>query len=263
MYAPEESQLQASSLVQAFAQAALRAGANIYPHQGVNRLLTHGAKVTGVCTTQGKTITCNQIIIASGAWAAMCADWLQVKLPVYPLHGQLLSLPQTSLPLKHIVFGEAVYLVPRGQSIIVGATKEDRGFDLTVTKHGTAWLYETATRLIPSLATCDIQAAWAGLRPATPDHQPILVSAPSSGSRKDVDACRLAAGKGYIPNPDESSGNAPGPLPLWENVIVAAGHNSVGVMLSAITGQCIAEMVATGQVPALIQPFSCERFSSA
>ncbi len=227
VYAPAEAQLQASSLVQAFAQAALRAGANIYPHQGISRLLTHGAKVTGIYTTQGKTITCNQIIIASGAWAALCADWLQVKLPIHPLHGQLLSLPQTSLPLKHIVFGEAVYLVPRGQSILVGATKEDRGFDLTVTNHGTACLYETATRLIPSLTTREVQAVWAGLRPATPDHQPIL-----------------------------------GNLSPWENVIVAAGHNSVGVILSAITGQCIAEMVSTGQVPALIQPFSFDRFSS-
>src|SRR5262249_52004614 len=155
-------------------------------------------------------------------------DWLQVKLPVYPLHGQLLSLPQTSVPLKHIVFGEAVYLAPRGKSILVGATKEERGFDLTVTDHGTAWLYETATRLLPSLATYAIPAAWAGLRPATPDHQPIL-----------------------------------GNLLPWENVIVAAGHNSVGVILSAITGQCIAEMVSTGRVPVLIRPFSFERFSSS
>jgi glycine/D-amino acid oxidase-like deaminating enzyme len=53
VYAPEESQIQASCLVQAFARAALRAGANIYPHQGISHLLTHGTKVTGICTTQG------------------------------------------------------------------------------------------------------------------------------------------------------------------------------------------------------------------
>jgi len=226
VYAPQESQLQASSLVQAFAQAALRTGAKIYPYQGISHLLTHNARVTGFRTAQGKTIACQQIIIASGAWAALCADWLQVKLPVHPLHGQLLSLPQTLPPLKHIVFGEAAYLIPRGQSILVGATREDRGFDSTVTDHGTAWLYDTATRLIPSLSTSKIQTAWAGLRPATPDHQPIL-----------------------------------GPLLPWENVIIAAGHNSVGVILSATTGQCMAEMVSTGQVPPLIRPFSFERFS--
>jgi glycine/D-amino acid oxidase-like deaminating enzyme len=34
-------------------------------------------------------------------------------------------------------------------------------------------------------------------------------------------------------------------------------------MLSAITGQAIAELVTTGQVPEIVRPFSVERFSSA
>jgi tetratricopeptide (TPR) repeat protein len=39
-----------------------------------------------------------------------------------------------------------------------------------------------------------------------------LVSVPSSGSRKDIDSHRLPGGKVYIPNPNESSGNALGPI---------------------------------------------------
>jgi glycine oxidase len=225
VYAPEEAQLQASCVVQAFAYAAKLLGAQIYTHREVSCLVTQDAKVTGVCTTEGETITCNRVIIASGAWAAQCAAWLNVTLPIQPLHGQILALPQTVVPLRHIIFGEAVYLAPKGDTILVGATKGDKGFDLTMTDEGTAWLYATAMRLLPSLANAQIQTAWAGLRPKTPDNQPIL-----------------------------------GMLAPWENVIVAAGHNSVGVMLSAITGQCIAEMLTTGQVPTRIQPFSCERF---
>ncbi len=227
IYAPEEAQIQASSVVQAFARAAQRAGAHIYPHQEISHLHTHHDRVIGVDTAQGDTLACNQLIIASGAWAAHCGTWLNVTLPIHPLHGQLLSLPQTPRPLKHIVFGEAAYLTPRGNTILVGATKEDMGFDQTVTAQGTSWLYATATRLIPALSTQKVLAAWAGLRPKTPDSHPIL-----------------------------------GLLTPWENVLVAAGHNSVGIILSAITGQCIAEMATTGHPPALIQPFSLERFSS-
>ena len=225
IYAPEESQIQASSVVQAFARAAQRMGASISPYQEINHIFTHDAKIIGVSTVQGKRIACNQLIIASGAWASHCSTLLNVTLPIHPLHGQLLSLPQTLPLLKHIVFGEAAYLTPRGNTILVGATKEEMGFDLTVTEQGTAWLYETATRLIPMLTESKIQATWAGLRPKTPDSRPIL-----------------------------------GFLAPWENVLIAAGHNSVGIILSAITGQCMAEMVTTGQMPPLIQPFSVERF---
>lgn len=227
IYVPEESQIQASFVVQAFAQAAQRTGAKIYSHREVNQLTLEGTRVTGVHTVQGETFTCNTLIVASGAWAAQCGAWLHTDLPIQPLHGQLISLPQTSPPLKHLVFGEAAYLIPRGSSILVGATKEERGFNQSVTEQGTSWLAATATRLAPALRESRIQAAWAGLRPKTPDSHPIL-----------------------------------GSLPHWENVLLAAGHNSVGIILSAITGQCITQMLITGSPPPLIQPFSVERFSS-
>ncbi|TME06195.1 MAG: FAD-binding oxidoreductase [Chloroflexi bacterium] len=69
---------------------------------------------------------------------------------------------------------------------------------------------------------------WAGLRPKTPDNLPILGNAPS-----------------------------------LENVILAVGHGSIGIMLSAITGKSIAELVTTGHVPEIIAPFSVERFEKA
>ena len=227
IYVPGESQIQASSVVQGFARAAQRMGAHIYEQQEVVQLLTNNARVTGVCTRQGETIFCNSVILASGAWAAQCAAWLDVTLPIHPQHGQMLSLPQPSSPLQHIVFGNAGYLVPRGDMLLVGTTKDDRGFDDSTTEQGTSWLYETATQLVPVLRGSKIQATWAGLRPHTPDSHPIVSF-----------------------------------LPPWENVILAAGHNSVGVILSALTGQAVAEMVMTGDVPVLWRPFSAERFLS-
>ena len=226
IYAPEESQIRASSLVQAFARAAELAGAHIYPHQEVAGVLTQKSRVSGVRTIQGEVIACDQLIIASGAWAAQCNEWFNVTLPISPLHGQLISLQQAAFPLKHIIFGESAYLTPRGNTILVGATKEEMGFDTTVREGSSSRLYATATRLIPSLAEGNIQMAWAGLRPKTPDSHPIV-----------------------------------GFLTPWENVLIAAGHNSVGIILSALTGQYLAEMVITGNTPAIMQPFALERFS--
>src|SRR2546428_12848626 len=103
----------------------------------------------------------------------------------------------------------------------------DVGFRSSIGGSGVSWLVTSALQVVPALANCSINEIWTGLRPKTPDNLPIL-------------------------------GKAPG----WENVTVAVGHGSVGIMLSPITGKTIAELVVTGETPALLKPFSIERFQS-
>ncbi len=226
IYAPEESQIKASHVVKAFSLAAAKRGANLYSHSEVSGVQHQNARVTGVCTSNGETIGCNHLVVAAGAWASRCNEWLNLELPVSPQRGQILTLRQPSPSLHHIIFGEAAYLAPKsGNTVIVGATKEEVGFDKQLTAGGIAWLLTTAIRLAPALENSPIDQMWTGLRPRTPDNQPIL-----------------------------------GPAPGWENVALAVGHGSVGIILSAITGKTISEMVVKGEVPELVRPFSLERF---
>ncbi len=230
IYAPEESQISAAQLTRAFAQTAIRRGAKLYSHSEITGIQHCNARVTSVQTAQGETITCNHLVIAAGAWSARCGEWLNIPIPVSPQRGQILSLRQPTVPpsqpLRSIVFGEAAYLAPKaGSTIIVGASKDEVGFDKHVTAGGLFWLLSTAIRLTPTLASCAIERVWAGLRPKTPDQHPIL---------------------GAVPN--------------WENVTLAVGHGSIGIILSAITGQAIAEMVTTGRTPEIVKAFSVERF---
>ena len=226
IYAPQESQIKASHVVKSFSLAAINQGATLYSHSIITGIQRHKAKVTGVFTSQGERIACNHLVIANGAWASHCSEWLQIPIPIIPQRGQALSLHLPSEPLRHIIFGEAAYLTPkRKHMIIVGATKEEVGFNKNTTVDGLSWLLNTAIRLSPALESCTLDHMWAGLRPRTPDNQPIL-----------------------------------GPAPNWENVTLAVGHGSVGIMLSAITGQTIAELIITGQTPQILQPFSLTRF---
>jgi len=225
VFAPQESQVDARQVTQALALAARKLGAHLYPFHEVTGFLTQKQRVTGVQTRQGQTFHSDLVILAVGAWAQECCSWLGVWLPVTPLHGQILALPQPTTPVHTLVFGEGIYLVPRGSCVLVGATREERGFDLQVDAQGTAWLLEMAGRLIPRLAGLQPTALWTGLRPRTPDTRPIF-----------------------------------GFLPLWENVAIAGGHNSMGIILSGITSQCLTELVMSGQLPLLAQPFAAERF---
>jgi glycine oxidase len=226
IYAPEESQVKAAHVVKAFSIAAAHRGATLYSQREICGIQRKNAAVTGVLTSAGERIACNHMILATGAWAARCGEWLHIDLPVRPQQGQILSLQQPTPPLRSIVFGEAAYLTPKSEhKVIVGATREEAGFEKRLTASGVAWLLNTAIRIVPSFESSQIDQMWAGLRPRTPDNQPIL-----------------------------------GPAPGWENVTLAAGHGSVGIMLSAITGKAIAESIVLGEVPQIVRPFALERF---
>jgi glycine/D-amino acid oxidase-like deaminating enzyme len=149
-----------------------------------------------------------------------------LSIPVVPARGQILSLKQPATPLKHTIFGEDLYLVPKvDNTIYVGATVEQVGFDKSNTVAGLMWLLSRAIKLAPELEQAALAHIWSGLRPWSQDSYPIL-----------------------------------GKAPAWENVILATGHGPGGFELSAITGRTIAELIVTGQTPALIQPFGIERF---
>src|SRR6266700_522011 len=88
----DEARQREPLLVKAFAQAATRLGSVFYGHREINGIQRHGMKVTGVHTNVGETIACDHLVVAAGAWAARCGDWLGFELPVSPLRGPILSL---------------------------------------------------------------------------------------------------------------------------------------------------------------------------
>lgn len=227
IYAPQELQINAMQLTQAWYQAAQQLGARFFCGHEVVALDHQQAQVRAIRLADGRRVACKHLVLATGAWTAQWSEELHLSLPVSPLKGQILTMQQPELPLRHLIFGEAAYIAPRGQQLLIGATKEETGFDDRVTQEGLIWLRSAATRLLPALERGVPHSSWAGLRPRTPDTRPIL-----------------------------------GPAPGWENVTIATGHNSVGIILSSLTGAAIADLIVTGQTPAIIAPFSPQRFQA-
>ncbi len=226
LYVPEAASIRPRLMTRAYAEAARNSGALFYEHTRVTGLQQHSGRIVGIETTHGQTIHCNRVVIATGAWSAHIGSWLGLTIPVFPARGQILALRQPATPLKYTIIGNGIYMVPKiDNTIYVGATVEQVGFDKSNTAGGIAWLLSSAIQLVPELELCEIVDIWSGLRPWSKDSYPIL-------------------------------GKAPG----WENVILATGHGPGGFELSAITGKTIAELITTGQTPALIQPFGLERF---
>ena len=118
-----------------------------------------------------------RLVLCSGAWAGGLAG-LPRRIAVRPVRGQLLRIAQA--PIRHVTYGAGGYLVPRGDTLLVGATSEEAGFENETSLAGLSALRSIATRAIPSLANALVVDHWAGLRPMSPDTHPILGADPDS-----------------------------------------------------------------------------------
>ncbi|MGY4100184.1 glycine oxidase ThiO [Nocardia sp. R16R-3T] len=119
----------------------------------------------------------DQIVLAAGAASAR----LWPGLPVRPVKGEILRLrrrPGATPPPRRVirarVHGRAVYLVPRADGIVVGATQYEAGYDTTVTVAGVRDLIADAEAVLPGIGEYELAEASAGSRPGTPDNLPVI-----------------------------------------------------------------------------------------
>jgi glycine oxidase len=226
LYSPEEHQVNADRLVQALAKAATGHGADLRQNTRVTGLVRQGMRVTGVRTANG-TLAAGHVVLAAGAWTARLVEGVDaVRLPVFPVRGQMMALPASRSTLRHIVWGEQGYLVPKANGLVfAGATVERVGFRKNVTVEGLDALKRMTMSLMPRLGSLNAVDAWAGFRPGSADGLPIL-----------------------------------GPLPGWQGLTVATGHFRNGILLAPITGRLIARSILDSSADEALAPFSPARF---
>jgi glycine oxidase len=143
--------------------------------------------------------------------------------------GQLLVLRDPSGPglVERVLRFGTGYLVPRGDGrYVLGATTEERGFDVATTAWAVHDLLRDGAELVPGLLDLQIAETLAGLRPTTPD------ALPAVGPAAGVDG-------------------------LWW----ATGHHRNGVLLAPLTGRLLADALAgapaspdDARIAALVDP---------
>lgn len=176
LWASREAQVDSRALGRALARAFTRAGGTLVLNETVVRIETRDGCTIGALTP-AKFYEADAFVLAAGAWSGLIGGLPQGAIPaVKPMKGEMLSLvpPEgASLP-THVIWGNDVYLVPRSDRLLIGATLEDAGFDTGLTKNAEDWLSDQAVSLIPSLKDWKIAEHWAGLRPGSPDGLPLL-----------------------------------------------------------------------------------------
>jgi glycine oxidase len=239
-----DHQVDNRALVEALLVACQRAGVRMVPGR-VAELTVTGDRVTGVVLAgdgdpaagsgpapsapAGETLAAGTVVLAAGCWSRGIGGLATEALPpVRPVKGQLLYLrgPADQPLCQGNVRGLEVYVVPRGDGrVVVGATVEEQGFDTQVTAGAVHELLRAALELLPDVAELELTETVVGLRPGSPDNAPML--------------------------------GPTGP----EGLVVATGHYRNGILLTPVTADAIAELLATGQAPELIAPFGPARFA--
>jgi D-hydroxyproline dehydrogenase subunit beta len=254
---PDDLQCDPRAIARALAREAAQAGATIREGRAVDAIAlagggearvagagerrSEGGRVTGVIAG-GERIAAAAVVVAAGPWSAPLAASAGLPLPLEPRKGQLVRLaaPRPDLIRHKVVDGSYLASAASGDAalqvstvvettydgdVLVGSSRERRGFDARVDPAVSAAMVERAARLFPQLASLPHADVWAGFRPWLPDHLPAI------GPSRAV----------------------PG---LW----LATGHEGAGVALGPVTGRLVAQLYAGEQPVVDPAPFDPDRF---
>lgn len=207
----------AADLTRALVQAVQQYGAHLITNECVKGLHLEGSTVRGVIT-ENHSYHAELTIIAAGAWSGQLEA--RLPLPLEPIRGQAVYIPvgrwpdpPDELPIRHLISGNGIYMIPDREGVTIGATHEKVGFQPGVTVGGATKLLHNAIAIIPMLAEASWNyiEAWSGLRPATPDKVPII-----------------------------------GPDPRTQGLWWATGHFRSGILLAPYTAKVIADALLEG-----------------
>jgi glycine oxidase len=174
-------------------------------------------RVTGVALASGEHLGAGAVVLAAGPWSGGIEGLpARARVPVRPVKGQILLLRDPEGPglLDRVLRYTGGYVVPRGDGrYVLGATVEERGFELGATAGGVYELLRDAHELLPGIAELEIEELSTGLRPGTPDNLP-------------------AIGRG-----------------AFEGLLWATGHHRNGILLAPLTARLIVSLLDAPGVP--------------
>ncbi|PZS35715.1 MAG: glycine oxidase ThiO [Pseudonocardiales bacterium] len=191
-------------------------------------------RAVGTRLDDGTLLSGHTVVLAAGAWSAQVGGVPpECVARVRPVKGQTLRLrllgqPRLRRVIRGSVKGAPIYLVPRADGqLIVGASSDEVGFDLSPRAGAVYELLRDAQSLLPELAEAVLEEVCTGLRPGSPDNAPII---------------------------------GPSGLP---GLIHATGHFRNGILLTPVTADAVAELIETGELPSGLAPFAPARFGQA
>lgn len=219
--------------------AAERTGAEIRGHTEVISVITRDGRCDGVLAARTEThhagesrvrtaekIEARNVVIAAG-WRSKEIGGAEFWAPAAPVRGQMVAFGRVAGAPRTILRCERGYMAPREDGrVVAGSTLEPGALDKHPTAAGLRKILAAAMDMAPALAEAPVLETWAGIRPDSPDHLPVI-------GTTDI-----------------------------EGLFIATGHYRNGMLLAPATAKYLAEWIIEGRPSKYLQPFSPMRFAA-
>ncbi|MEA2140474.1 MAG: glycine oxidase [Solirubrobacteraceae bacterium] len=221
--APDDHSVDPRTVMAALRTACQAAGVELREHARVERVEAEAERVAGVTLADGQSLAAGQVVLAAGAWSAQIAgaelDGARpgATVPVRPVRGQLLRLRDPAGPglVSRVIRFEGGYVVPRADGrYVLGASVEERGFDVEPDAGGVYELLREAHEVVPGVSELKIEELCVGLRPGMPDNAPAIGAGSPQG------------------------------------LMLATGHHRNGILLAPLTAELGAKLLAGERIDA-------------
>ncbi|MDF0492844.1 D-amino acid dehydrogenase [Bradyrhizobium yuanmingense] len=224
---PQDETGDCHMFTQALARHAQALGVRFLFNTSIDRIVTDGARVSGVATSSG-LLQADAYVLALGSWSSRLLAPLGISLPVYPVKGYSITVPikDASGAPESTVMDESykVAITRLGNRIRVGGTAEISGYSDKLYDARRATLDHSLTDLFPRGGDLSKATFWSGLRPMTPDGPPVI-------------------GRTH-----------------YANLHLNTGHGTLGWTMSCGSGRVLADMLSGKKPDIDVSALSVERY---
>jgi len=228
IYYPQDAQVIPDRFVRSLARQLQSRGIPLLTGTEVIGFVKAGNRIRAVQTTRGD-IAAGQVVLAGGAESPRMAADLNIRLRVQPAKGYSLTYrrPEATPPFPLMLAESKVAVVPMEDRLRLAGTLELAGLDFTIDRRRIGAIGKAVRRYLPDFdpSAFELQEIWRGMRPCTPDGLPCI-----------------------------------GRTRRWENLLVATGHGTIGILQAPITGLLICQLVTGEKTRVDLSRLRPERF---
>jgi sarcosine oxidase subunit beta len=228
LYHPPGGIIRHDAVIWGYARACDRLGVEIHPYTEVTGTRVSRGKAESVTTTRGE-IAAGTVVNATAGWASMIARMAGVTLPIvsHPLQACVTEPLKPFLDKVIVSASLHVYVnqTDKGELVIGAEIDPYQSYSLKGTLPTLEQMASYTLELFPQLSSLRVLRQWAGICDMTPDYAPII------GASREV-----------------------------SNYYVDVGWGTYGFKAAPAAAKNMAELIATGKTPKIIEAFSPARF---
>jgi D-hydroxyproline dehydrogenase subunit beta len=238
---PDDAQVDARRATLALLSAARQRGLTLHANAPVTAVeRASNGRIVRLVTRAGEIMT-DTVVCAAGVWSNEVSRLVGLELPIRPRKGHILVTAKIPRLVRHPLL-EAGYTstvqsasqdlqvalvaeMTAGGTLLLGSSREFAGLDRAVSLQVMQAIAARAVRFLPALAQVGVIRSYAGLRPWSPDHLPLV-----------------------------------GPVGAAPGFYLATGHEGAGIGLAPITGRLVADCITGASLPAFAAQVRPDRF---